>query len=315
MAPIIHEIDPDADTLIVLRNASTVFAPWYKNEKGQAQSQMNLDATDDNAYSLVKSFKKKKAKKTSMGARAPNGLHADGEYPEKFLRVVFSNTIIVNNDIVAPNAGIEQGMVPESMVGASAVAHDTLNTPSPKRKPEKDEMPEIVGIHFHVSSRHLMLASPWFKRAMTKEGWSESNRSDEDGLFHITADDWDAEAFLILLNIIHLRNRKVPRKISLEQLAKIAVLVDYYECGEVLEMFTDMWIESLEASATIPSVYCRDLVLWIWTSWVFDLSDQFERATAVAIKRTEKTLSTLDLPIPNMVIGKLIVVSCNATVC
>jgi hypothetical protein len=77
-----------------------------------------------------------------------------------------------------------------------------------------------------------MLASPWFSRALKKEGWSESDQNEKDGLIHISASDWDAEAFLILLNVLHLRNRSVPDKVSLDMLAKIAVLVDYYECDE-----------------------------------------------------------------------------------
>jgi hypothetical protein len=207
---------------------------------------------------------------------------------------------------MTPKAGVEPETEPESWRRASAMEHKTPTILSREQGPEESE---IKGIQYRVSSRHLTLASPWFKRAMTKEGWSESSRNEEDGLFHITADDWDAEAFLIMLNIFHVRNKKVPRTISLEQLAKIAVLVDYYECGEVLEVFTDMWIQFLKVRASVPSTYCRDLVLWIWVSWVFDVSDYFMRATAVAIKQSEKTLSTLDLPIPAKVFGTLIATS------
>lgn len=66
----------------------------------------------------------------------------------------------------------------------------------------------------------------------------------------------------MLLNIFHLQTKQVPRVINLELLAKVDVLVDYYECGEAIEMFTAMWINEVKKTA-IPSVYCRDLVLWI----------------------------------------------------
>lgn len=33
-------------------------------------------------------------------------------------------------------------------------------------------------IHYQVSSRHLQLASPWFKHAMDKETWLESKFED-----------------------------------------------------------------------------------------------------------------------------------------
>ena len=114
----------------------------------------------------------------------------------------------------------------------------------------------------------------------------------------ITAADWDEEAFLILLNILHLRNRKVPRIVSLEMLAKIAVLIDYYECGEALEGFTEKWVGSLVAVTPMPLTYCRDLVLWIWVTWAFSSAAHFERATAVAVKESTEAFRDLGLPIP-----------------
>lgn len=158
-------------------------------------------------------------------------------------------------------------------------------------------------IHYRVSSRHLMLASPWFKRLLKKERWSESARNERDGFFHITAAEWDAEAFLILLNIFHIRNRKVPRTVSLEMLAKIAVLADYYECHEVLELFTTMWLECLKKSSPIRQVYDRYLVLWICISWVFDVKDFFAQATAIVVQKSDESLRTLGLPIPAKVSG------------
>ncbi|KAF2258087.1 hypothetical protein CC78DRAFT_572744 [Lojkania enalia] len=141
-------------------------------------------------------------------------------------------------------------------------------------------------IQYQVSSRHLMLASPWFKRALMREGWSESNR-DAD------------EAFLILMNILHLRNRQVPRTLSLELLAKIAVLIDYYECSEAVEVFSDLWTSRLKKTVDIPNLFTRDLVLWLCVSWVFRMPVQFEQVTRVAITQSiDETFDTLELPIP-----------------
>ena len=83
----------------------------------------------------------------------------------------------------------------------------------------------------------------------------ESNRNPEDGLFHISVEDWDEEAFVIMMNIFHLRFRRVPRTITLEMLAKIAVIADYYKCCESTELFTDMWIADLETKTPIPATY------------------------------------------------------------
>ena len=161
--------------------------------------------------------------------------------------------------------------------------------------------PQDTAVHYHVSSQHLQLASPWFKRAMAEDTWSESKL--EDGKYRIIAHDWDEQAFLMLLNILHLQTKQVPRIISLELLAKVGVLVDYYEYGEAIEMFTAMWIDKLKRRA-IPNSYCRDLVLWIWIAWVFGLAKQFEKASIVAIKNSTKTIDTLGLPIPASVSSK-----------
>jgi hypothetical protein len=166
--------------------------------------------------------------------------------------------------------------------------------------PLEPEDPERESIHYHVSSRHLMLASSVFKRMLTPNGFAESVRDEVDGLYHIPAHDKDVEAFLIVLQIIHGRNKQVPREVTLEMLAKIAVLEDYYNFGEALELFTEVWIQR-PSQDPIPTVYCRDLVLWIWIAWVFDIEKQFTEVTATAIKQATESLR--DLPIPAIVSG------------
>ncbi|KAF2690670.1 hypothetical protein K458DRAFT_382247 [Lentithecium fluviatile CBS 122367] len=112
---------------------------------------------------------------------------------------------------------------------------------------EPVEEPEEEVIHYHLSSQHLILASPWFKRALAQDKWIESGGDKGDGRFHISAEDWDPGAFLILLNIFHLRTRKVPWTVSLETLAKIGVLVDSYDCAEELDL---KWCRVLQSVIT-----------------------------------------------------------------
>jgi hypothetical protein len=162
---------------------------------------------------------------------------------------------------------------------------------------------EEEGIHFHVCSGNLMSASPWFNRVLKKDGWMESNRNDKDRRFRISAEDWDEGAFLILMNIFHLRNRDVPRTVSLEMLAKIAILVDYYNCGEAIELFSAMWIADLRGQVPIPTIYDRTLVLWIWISWVFKRVDLFKQSTCIAIEQCTESMQTLGLPIPSWITG------------
>jgi hypothetical protein len=230
MPRITYVIDHNADTVIILKNAAAVFAPW--DEDDVLRQQEAADSAE-------------KAKRV-----ATNG---------------------------------PWNVIPNSIYEAD------------------DD--EAATIYYRVSSRHLMLASPWFERAMKKEGWAESSRDSKDGLFYVTTTDWDPDAFLILLNIFHVRNRGVPRSVSLEMFAKIAVLVDYYECDEAIELVQEKWIGWLKKNKSFPSTYDRDLILWIWVSWAFKLEDYFEQATIVAIKRSKEDFRTLELPIPAKVSG------------
>ncbi|KAF2833437.1 hypothetical protein CC86DRAFT_389684 [Ophiobolus disseminans] len=109
---------------------------------------------------------------------------------------------------------------------------------------------------------------------------SESGRSEDDGRYHVEAEDQDPEAFLIVLNALHHRSKQIPRVVSLEMLAKIAVLVDYYECDEAIEVWTAMWISNLIPRDPIPSTYSRTLIL-------------------------TEAIQTLELPIPSRVSGEI----------
>jgi hypothetical protein len=55
--------------------------------------------------------------------------------------------------------------------------------------------------------------------------------------------------------------------VDLEMLTKLAVLVDYYACYEAVEIVSDMWVDGLKG--TLPTAYSKDLVRWLFISWVF----------------------------------------------
>ena len=83
-----------------------------------------------------------------------------------------------------------------------------------------------------------------FQKALT-EGWKEGFYLIEKGAVENTISGWDLDAFLILMNIFHCRPQILPREISLELLAKVAILADYYQCQTIVHYFADRWIKSL----------------------------------------------------------------------
>ena len=155
-------------------------------------------------------------------------------------------------------------------------------------------------IRLRVSSKHLILASSYFKAALNGP-WTESVSISADGSRCISANDWDPEAFLILMHIIHGRNRHVPRVVSLELLAKIAVLVDYYNCMEAVEVFAEIWLPGLRSQLLAQDG--RELILWLCVSWVFGYAEVFTAMTSIALRQCQEPLPTLGLPILQ-VVGK-----------
>ncbi len=231
MVPVVYEIDPDADTIFILNQPCTDFAPW-------PLSSGDIGSAGDETISKS-------------------------------------------------DSAVEQGPVSEQSSAPDSSSND-----------EKGE----VSYHYLVSSRHLILASSWFRRALTKETWRESERNGPDGRFQIIAQNWDSEALLIVFRIIHLRHKQVPHTVSLEMAAKIAVLVDYYEIDEALGLYETTWMDCL-AKAHLPKIYCRDLMLWIWVSSAFDRSRHLEYAMRIAIKRATEPIGSLGLPIPARILG------------
>jgi hypothetical protein len=177
-----YKMDTRVDTVIILKNLNTNFAPW------------NLAEVDEDTTN-------------------------------------FANKSTVN-DSTAGDAG--KGASSETIVADDTSESDPANT-------------EEAEVSYYVSRRHLVSASSALDRMISGADWKEGNLDENDSLYHVPAQDWDSEALLYVLQILHLRNGQVPRTIPLEMLAKIAVLIDFYDCAEVLESFIERWIEYLES--------------------------------------------------------------------
>ncbi|KAK8121399.1 hypothetical protein PG999_005519 [Apiospora kogelbergensis] len=285
MANRCHEIDPDGDVELILRNPDAPFAEWDENFLVEyVPSLLEIPepvATQDFRESTRKP-KKKKGKNSKPIIRLFRSLDPGNE----------SVTCPEVPEPVPEPAPEQPEPEPEPPAHEPEPVGDDVKTRSSSQSRDAAHSAEDVEVHMQLSSKHLMLASVVFKK-MLQGPWEESRTHTME------ASDWDAEALLILMNIIHGRNRAVPRSISLEMLAKIAVLVDYYQCHEAVELFAACWTQNL---SPLPKEYCRDLTLWISISWVFYRKDLFETLTKVAIKETAGPLQTLGLPIPQHIV-------------
>lgn len=158
-------------------------------------------------------------------------------------------------------------------------------------------------IRIRVSAKHLMLASPVLKKTLSG-GWKESALFAKKGSIDLVVQGWDLEAFLLFLRIIHCQHKDLPSTITVEMLAKIAVLADYYACKDSVHFFANLWIEKLKAQ--FPSQYCRDSMLWLFISWFFGHPDELTKSTSITMTYSNAPIANLGLPIPMSVLGKIL---------
>jgi len=138
---------------------------------------------------------------------------------------------------------------------------------------------------------------------MLTGGWKEGDKN--NGPLQVGAEDWDAKALVIVMNVLHSHCRQVPKTVSLEMLAKIAVIADYYKIHEALQIIASLWVKALKQA--LPNSLGRDIILWILVSSVFGDATIFRQVTEVAILRSRKDVEIpRELPIPPALIGKLL---------
>lgn len=199
-------------------------------------------------------------------------------------------------------------------VGRADIVEDnatqSANTLGPNKKDFLDPMqPDVTDepkvAQFRISSSHLRLASSQFRHSLSSayRGPKKEQFSLEDGTICdvLRTEQWDPNAFLILLRIVHGHNRQVPGSVNIDTLGKLAILVDYYECHERVELFARHWIEALKGD--IPVAYGKTAILWLAVSWVFMEKSIFKRMTEIVLKHSSCPFEADMLPLPPILIG------------
>ncbi|PQE27457.1 hypothetical protein CJF31_00009080 [Rutstroemia sp. NJR-2017a BVV2] len=159
-----------------------------------------------------------------------------------------------------------------------------------------------------VSSKHMMLVSAVFKAMLQHGNFSEGAALRFNGKAEVPLPEDDPDALKILVDVIHSRHKHVPKKVDLDLLTHVAILVDKYRLHEAVELYSDIWIKGL--LPTVPkSIQGGDAVLqWLCIAWVFELEEEFAKMSRVLMAEgcdsAENILrrSKWDLPIPDSVI-------------
>ncbi|GKU07853.1 unnamed protein product [Fusarium langsethiae] len=163
------------------------------------------------------------------------------------------------------------------------------------------DAPREVSYRMLVSSSHLVLASPVFQ-AMVEGPYAEGS-TDHRGIYRFATHGWNQEALVIVLDIIHGHHRSVPKLLDLEMLAKVAVIVDYYKCHEIVEVFAERWLKALQKGRT--DHYGKASMLWLLISWVFSCPEIFERMAGLALKHSTRLILAENVPIPGEILDRI----------
>jgi hypothetical protein len=186
----------------------------------------------------------------------------------------------------------------------------TVSTPESKPDDTNETEPKKpdIEVHMLVSSKHLMLASPVFKAMLKRDTFKEGRTLSSNGRVEVPLPDDNVAAFIIILDIIHGRNRRVPRQVSLEVMTNLSILVDKYQMLEAVEVFSDAWIEDLKVN--LPEQFDDNMGQWLAISWVFGKRVEFKTMTQYIEQQSDVSkignYFDPDLPIPHVIFGKLL---------
>ncbi|KAF5635722.1 hypothetical protein F52700_5033 [Fusarium sp. NRRL 52700] len=208
------------------------------------------------------------------------------------------NEVVKLDDTKSGNGQPTEDQTPDTDVYSdrSSLVHKTGDL---KALMASDEKGHSVEIRLRVSSAHLILSSPVFK-AMLDGPFSEGTRN-KDNLFEVKAFEWNAEALVIVLDIIHGHHRSLPQKVELDILIEIAILCDYYQCEEIVETFAERWITAFGEDKPYEE---KATMNWMFIAWVFQKGDLFNSKVTATLQHSRIPVHT-DLPLPSAIIDKI----------
>lgn len=196
------------------------------------------------------------------------------------------------NFVAAPGPQPDNSQVEDGTTQEEEVKAEGQDAPA-STEPDDD-------VFIRASSVHLCLASKSFEK-MLRGPWLEGSSGGNGTPKTCTASEWDTDAFLTVLNIIHGHHRAVPKEVSLEKLARIAAIIDYYDCHEITEVFVQMWIAPLNAKRS--TVIGKEGMLWIFVSSIFRNETIFVEMARTTIAEAQGPLQSMELPFPPGLLG------------
>jgi hypothetical protein len=284
---LIHKVDPNGDVNLVLPLAESVLA-YHNHSLECPRTPVKLTRSQSSQQAEIGLWAKWK-KKTTLAPVDWDDFDIKAEVNIEQIPDISQIEDRLEEEPIEPEPESYENC--EEYSGANQGELDSLG--------EDEKCAQML-----VSSKHLSLASSYFRRNLGS-GLLESHTLNTHGHVEFRILGQDPQAMLIVMNIIHGRTRLVPRKVDLDELTGLAILVDYLDCHEAVEPFSDAWIDQLKG--TIPSTYSKKLIQWLCISLIFRKESEFTALTRTAMLKAKGPIETLELPIRSAVVGKVLV--------
>ncbi|PQK14208.1 hypothetical protein BB8028_0004g11380 [Beauveria bassiana] len=159
---------------------------------------------------------------------------------------------------------------------------------------------------FLVSSHILRHASQVFRKDLDPSGPWRQPEIQPDGLRHKNLDGFDPKALKHVLDLIHFRNDRVPDKLEMEELAEVAVIVDYFQCHEAMRFVVKSWIREDRIKEVIDEAQPgRPLFLWLLIAYVFGIDAITNAAAKTIIENNRGPFDSMELPFSESITSRM----------
>ncbi|TKA37909.1 hypothetical protein B0A54_10511 [Friedmanniomyces endolithicus] len=152
------------------------------------------------------------------------------------------------------------------------------------------ELAGVKSARLRLSHDMLTIASPIFADMITKA--KRVNNTYGDAVLLDAAEDDDSEALYLLFNILHNRNEKLPSRLTVEALCKLAKMVDRYQCATSIGRGTTIWFDRLYNAAKAGAA-AVDVWKMVEATYLLDEPMFFARFTELWVLSEPLTSNTL----------------------
>lgn len=276
----IYEIDPEADTLVVVPPLAEGFAPW--------PTTLSSGPTNGHTSGLANGHGHKHTNGIVVPVPAPAEVRIKASSKhlslasQRFRDLLAAAKTTPGSPVVGKLANGANG--PNGVHNINGATNGKLTNGVPRSAP----------------AANALWRSSKETKATTESAAAPATPEKPDGRVHLVLEGVDADAVVAVLNIVHGRAGKgrVPKTVTLEALARIAVVVDQFKLQDAVEAHAERWLEALHGEASLETASARDLLLWAYVAYVFENAAVFEAATRLLAPQLAGPLPALaNLPL------------------